>query len=162
MPAGEGICVVQPKIDGTVTPKPWCVIVPFTLPGEVVRVRVYRSARMHSYADLLEVVEPNAELRDMDRVQCKYFGECAGCQYQVGFIAIDFTMPDRPGIRCCLTKPNWTSSAMLWSRHTKILVVRCPFVVASKLTSVLSSAITRPTLRYRSRNWSDHWLSVTV
>ncbi|KAF8645081.1 hypothetical protein AX16_008139 [Volvariella volvacea WC 439] len=38
---------------------------------------------MYSYADLLEVITPNNALRDMSRVQCKYFGQCAGCQYQM-------------------------------------------------------------------------------
>lgn len=26
---------------------------------------------------------PNNEMRDMSRVKCKYFGTCAGCQYQM-------------------------------------------------------------------------------
>lgn len=38
---------------------------------------------MYSYADLLDVITPNPEFRDMSRVQCKYFGKCAGCQYQM-------------------------------------------------------------------------------
>ncbi|KAF4566526.1 tRNA(m5U54)methyltransferase [Pleurotus pulmonarius] len=62
---------------------PWVVVVPFSLPGEKVRARVYRSGLMHSLADLLEVIRPNAELRDESRVECKYFGSCAGCQYQM-------------------------------------------------------------------------------
>ncbi|KAF9491625.1 tRNA methyltransferase [Pleurotus eryngii] len=62
---------------------PWVVVVPFCLPGEKVRAKVYRSGLMHSLADLVEVVTPNNELRDQSRVQCKYFGTCAGCQYQM-------------------------------------------------------------------------------
>ncbi|RDB19521.1 tRNA (uracil(54)-C(5))-methyltransferase [Hypsizygus marmoreus] len=62
---------------------PWTVILPFALPGERVRARIYRNARLHSFADLLEVVTPNSELRDPSRVKCKYFGSCAGCQYQM-------------------------------------------------------------------------------
>jgi tRNA (uracil-5-)-methyltransferase len=38
---------------------------------------------MHSFADLVQVVTPNLDLRDDSRVQCRYFGRCAGCQYQV-------------------------------------------------------------------------------
>ncbi|TRM62824.1 S-adenosyl-L-methionine-dependent methyltransferase [Schizophyllum amplum] len=60
----------------------WVLVIPFCLPGEKVKVRVYRHARLHSRADLLEVLEPNTELRDMSRVGCKYFAQCAGCQYQ--------------------------------------------------------------------------------
>lgn len=59
------------------------LVIPFCLPGEKVRVRVYRQARLHSFADFLELLVPNEEMRDMSRVKCKYFGRCAGCQYQV-------------------------------------------------------------------------------
>ncbi|KAI0247844.1 S-adenosyl-L-methionine-dependent methyltransferase [Lactifluus subvellereus] len=62
---------------------PWVVVVPFVLPGEVIRARVYRHARMYSFADLISIQVPNSELRDMNRVKCKYFGTCAGCQYQM-------------------------------------------------------------------------------
>lgn len=59
------------------------IVTPLSLPGERIRARVYRHARLHSHADLLEILEPNSEWRDMSRVQCQYFGKCAGCQYQV-------------------------------------------------------------------------------
>ena len=62
---------------------PWVVVVPLSLPGEVVKARVYRHARLHSYADLVGIEEPNPEMRDMSRVKCQYFGKCSGCQYQV-------------------------------------------------------------------------------
>lgn len=32
---------------------PWVIVAPFALPGESIRVRAYRSARLHSFADLL-------------------------------------------------------------------------------------------------------------
>ena len=38
---------------------------------------------MYSFADLISIEVSNSKLRDMGRVQCKYFGTCAGCQYQV-------------------------------------------------------------------------------
>ncbi|KAJ7660000.1 S-adenosyl-L-methionine-dependent methyltransferase [Mycena rosella] len=63
--------------------RPWVVVVPFCLPGETVRVRVYRNARMHSLADLIAVVTPNPEMRDDSLVRCKYFTSCGGCQYQM-------------------------------------------------------------------------------
>jgi len=62
---------------------PWAIIVPFSLPGEIIRAKVYRNARMHSVADFVTVIKPNTEIRDDSRVQCKYFGKCGGCQYQV-------------------------------------------------------------------------------
>ncbi|KAF5346081.1 hypothetical protein D9756_010839 [Leucocoprinus leucothites] len=62
---------------------PWAIVVPFSLPGEIVRAKVYRNARMHSIADFVKVIQPNPELRDDSRIQCRYFGKCGGCQYQM-------------------------------------------------------------------------------
>ena len=60
-------------------PSGWVVMVPFTLPGERVRVRVYRNHKNYSEADLLEVLTPSPH-----RVapRCELFGRCGGCQYQ--------------------------------------------------------------------------------
>jgi 23S rRNA (uracil1939-C5)-methyltransferase/tRNA (uracil-5-)-methyltransferase len=54
-------------------------MVPFTLPGEKVRARVYRNHKNYSEADLLEVLTPSPH-----RVapRCTLFGRCGGCQYQ--------------------------------------------------------------------------------
>ena len=61
------------RIDG------WVVMVPFALPGERVRARVYRNHANYSDADLIEVLTPSP-----DRVEpkCDLFGLCGGCQYQ--------------------------------------------------------------------------------
>lgn len=61
------------RVDG------WVVFVPFALPGEKVKARVYRNDKNCSHADLTEVLEPSP-----DRVEplCPLFGECGGCQYQ--------------------------------------------------------------------------------
>ncbi|THV03367.1 tRNA methyltransferase [Dendrothele bispora CBS 962.96] len=63
--------------------RPWVVIVPFSLPGERVKARIYKNARMHSMADFIEVLRPNPEMRDDSRVKCRYFSKCGGCQYQM-------------------------------------------------------------------------------
>ncbi|KAG6900364.1 hypothetical protein C0993_011995 [Termitomyces sp. T159_Od127] len=63
--------------------RPWTIIVPFALPGERIKARIYRNARLHSFADLVEVITPNTALRDDNRVRCQYFGTCGGCQYQM-------------------------------------------------------------------------------
>lgn len=61
------------RVDG------WVVFVPFVLPGELVRCRVYRNHKNFSEADLMEVLEPSPERVDP---QCVLFGQCGGCQYQ--------------------------------------------------------------------------------
>jgi tRNA/tmRNA/rRNA uracil-C5-methylase (TrmA/RlmC/RlmD family) len=57
----------------------WVVMVPFTLPGERVRARVFRNQKNFSEADLVEVLTPSPH-----RVSppCPVFGRCGGCQYQ--------------------------------------------------------------------------------
>jgi tRNA/tmRNA/rRNA uracil-C5-methylase (TrmA/RlmC/RlmD family) len=66
---GSGVA----RVDG------WVVFVPFTLPGEKVRARVYRNDKNCSHSDLVEVLVPSP-----DRITplCPLFGECGGCQYQ--------------------------------------------------------------------------------
>jgi 23S rRNA (uracil1939-C5)-methyltransferase/tRNA (uracil-5-)-methyltransferase len=57
----------------------WVVMVPFTLPGERVRARVFRNQKNFSEADLVEVLKPSPH-----RIAppCPLFGRCGGCQYQ--------------------------------------------------------------------------------
>ena len=66
---GNGVA----RVDG------WVVFVPFALPGELVKCRIYRNHKNYSNADLMEVLEPSTE-----RVPtvCSLFGTCGGCQYQ--------------------------------------------------------------------------------
>jgi 23S rRNA (uracil1939-C5)-methyltransferase/tRNA (uracil-5-)-methyltransferase len=61
------------RIDG------WVVMVPFVIPGERVRARVFRNFQNYSDADLVEVLEASP-----DRVspRCPLFTRCGGCQYQ--------------------------------------------------------------------------------
>jgi tRNA (uracil-5-)-methyltransferase len=59
-------------------------VVPFTVPGDTVKVKVYRHLQNehHSVADFISVIKPSA-LRDDSRVKCKYFSQCSGCQFQM-------------------------------------------------------------------------------
>ncbi|HEY1108493.1 MAG TPA: class I SAM-dependent RNA methyltransferase [Opitutaceae bacterium] len=57
----------------------WVVMVPFTLPGERVRARVFRNHKNFSEADLVEVVTASPDRTDP---RCPLFGRCGGCQYQ--------------------------------------------------------------------------------
>lgn len=58
----------------------WVVHVPYTIPDEEVRARVFRNHASYSEADLVEVIQSSPT-----RVQssCKYYTQCGGCQYQV-------------------------------------------------------------------------------
>ena len=75
LPATEGQ-VPEPQDS---RPSGWVVMVPFTLPGERVKVRVYRNHKNFSEADLLEVLTPSPHRIDP---KCPLFGRCGGCQYQ--------------------------------------------------------------------------------
>ena len=57
----------------------WVVMVPFTLPGEKVKVRVFRNHKNYSEADLVAVLTPSPHRIDP---RCPLFGRCGGCQYQ--------------------------------------------------------------------------------
>ena len=57
----------------------WVVMVPFTLPGERVRARVFRNHKNFSEADLVEVLTPSPH---RVAAPCPLFGRCGGCQYQ--------------------------------------------------------------------------------
>ena len=67
----EGVGVA--RVDG------WVVFVPFTLPGERVRCRVFRNHKNYSEADFIEVLEASPH---RVQPQCALFGSCGGCQYQ--------------------------------------------------------------------------------
>lgn len=57
----------------------WVVMVPFSLPGECVRARVFKNHANYSEADLVKVLTPS---KDRVKAPCPLFGECGGCQYQ--------------------------------------------------------------------------------
>ncbi|GEP42924.1 class I SAM-dependent RNA methyltransferase [Brevifollis gellanilyticus] len=66
---GKGVA----RVDG------WVVFVPFALPGELVRCRIFRNHKNYSDSDIVQVIEPSPH-----RVEhvCAVFGTCGGCQYQ--------------------------------------------------------------------------------
>ena len=57
----------------------WVVFVPFCLPGETVRARIWKNEASCSHADLVEVLTPSP-VRQKPR--CPLFTTCGGCQYQ--------------------------------------------------------------------------------
>ncbi|KAK9477264.1 S-adenosyl-L-methionine-dependent methyltransferase [Lipomyces japonicus] len=58
------------------------VVVPFTVPGDRVKAKLYSQLPFFSYADLLEVLKAG-DARDDSLIRCKYFAKCAGCQFQM-------------------------------------------------------------------------------
>ncbi|GAA5895266.1 hypothetical protein JCM8208_005956 [Rhodotorula glutinis] len=103
---GDGLALLTPE--GSDKPTR-LVQIPFALEGERVRIHVHRHEPDYfmSHADLLDILEPsprrNADVDELpgrtfvgdnkvkldavrakfgNRVQCQYFGECSGCQYQ--------------------------------------------------------------------------------
>ncbi|OAV99251.1 hypothetical protein PTTG_00422 [Puccinia triticina 1-1 BBBD Race 1] len=71
---GDGIAI-SPQ-------KNWALVIPFCVPGDVVRSRIFRHNSTHSVGDLISVMTPG-ESRNDALIRCKYFGKCSGCQYQM-------------------------------------------------------------------------------
>lgn len=61
------------RVDG------WVVMVPFVIPGERVKVRIFRNFQNYSDADLVEVLEASPDRIDP---KCPLYTRCGGCQYQ--------------------------------------------------------------------------------
>ncbi len=66
---GAGIA----KDEGKIT------FIPYTVPGDLVQVRITEEKRRFSRAEIVALLEPSP-----DRVEppCPYFGQCGGCQWQ--------------------------------------------------------------------------------
>lgn len=84
--SGLGRVALPGSQPSTLNPQPttqpgggWVVMVPFTLPGERVRVRVFRNHKNFSEADLVEVLTPSPH---RVAAKCPLFARCGGCQYQ--------------------------------------------------------------------------------
>jgi len=53
--------------------------IPFTIPGETVRIRVTAEKKQYYRAELLEVLKPSP---DRISARCPHFGPCGGCHFQ--------------------------------------------------------------------------------
>ncbi|CAK9837280.1 tRNA (m5U54) methyltransferase Trm2 [Schizosaccharomyces pombe] len=72
--SGDGI--------GLVCNDQYAVVVPFTLPGDIVKAKLHFLADTYALADFLEVISPSED-RDDTLIKCPYFAKCGGCQYQM-------------------------------------------------------------------------------
>lgn len=77
--SGLGRISIENRDSKIENPAGWVVMVPFTLPGERVRARVFRNHKNFSEADLVEVLSPSPH---RVAAPCPLFGRCGGCQYQ--------------------------------------------------------------------------------
>lgn len=59
-------------------------VVPFSLPGDVVKAKVinYFPQKGYTLTDFIEVLVP-ASQRDSSLIRCGYFSKCSGCQFQM-------------------------------------------------------------------------------
>ena len=55
------------------------LFIPFTAPGDQVRVRVIQADKRYAQAELLEVIRPSPV---RVKPQCPAFGQCGGCEWQ--------------------------------------------------------------------------------
>ena len=79
--SGESLSLYTPKGDGGEERK-WAIVTPFAHPGDLIRAKVFKHDRLHSTADMVEILEYSETYRggEGDRRKnpeggCKYFGE---------------------------------------------------------------------------------------
>ncbi|ODQ66367.1 S-adenosyl-L-methionine-dependent methyltransferase, partial [Nadsonia fulvescens var. elongata DSM 6958] len=58
------------------------LVVPFVVPGDKVKVKLYKAQTYYQLCDLVEIVEASPD-RDDSLVNCQYFAKCSGCQFQM-------------------------------------------------------------------------------
>ncbi|KAK7204450.1 tRNA(m5U54)methyltransferase [Myxozyma melibiosi] len=75
---GDGLGLLYAE-DGSVEN---VVVVPYSIPGDVVRAKLYQYHQFHIQADLISIVSSGPE-RDDSLIRCKYFSMCGGCQLQM-------------------------------------------------------------------------------
>ncbi|MEO5968493.1 MAG: TRAM domain-containing protein [Bdellovibrionia bacterium] len=55
------------------------IFIPFSAPGDLVRVQIVEIHKNYAHAEILEILEPSA---DRQAPPCPIFGKCGGCQWQ--------------------------------------------------------------------------------
>lgn len=65
--------------DGVGRVNDWVIMVPHTIPGELIKAKVYRNHKTYSQATLTAVIDPSPHRVE---AKCPLFGVCGGCQYQ--------------------------------------------------------------------------------
>lgn len=80
--SGESLSLYTTAAEGEGEGRKWVIVAPFAHPGDLIRVKIVKHDRLHSVADLVEILEYNETFRggEGDRRKnpeagCKYFGE---------------------------------------------------------------------------------------
>jgi 23S rRNA (uracil1939-C5)-methyltransferase len=70
--AGEGVSIAyeNDKI----------VFIRYAIPGELIKVNIYKETKSYSMAEPVEILEPSP---DRIKPECRYFALCGGCDYQM-------------------------------------------------------------------------------
>lgn len=76
--SGDGLGIIDNPVEEG---KKQVVIIPFGLPGDTVKIRVFKTHPSYVESDLLEV-STKSKMRNDDLINCEYFGKCSGCQFQ--------------------------------------------------------------------------------
>lgn len=76
--SGDGLGIIDNPVEEA---KRQIVVIPFGLPGDIVRIKVFKTHPSYVEGDLLEVTT-KSEMRNDDLINCRYFGKCSGCQFQ--------------------------------------------------------------------------------
>jgi tRNA/tmRNA/rRNA uracil-C5-methylase (TrmA/RlmC/RlmD family) len=81
VPLPENVDTIPDTNGDATTPKEkrWVIFIPNVIPGESVRIRIYRNHATYSDADLLEILTPS---EDRIEPRCDLATVCGGCQYQ--------------------------------------------------------------------------------
>ncbi|CAN6601219.1 tRNA (uracil(54)-C(5))-methyltransferase [Trichomonascus vanleenenianus] len=58
------------------------VVVPYTVVGDKVKAKIYKTFKYYFQAEMVEVLTKSDD-RDDSLVRCRYFNTCSGCQYQM-------------------------------------------------------------------------------
>lgn len=75
---GDGLALVDNPMEEN---KKQIVLIPFALPGDLVKIKIFKTHPSYVESDLLDIIKPS-EMRDHSLIKCKYFGKCSGCQFQ--------------------------------------------------------------------------------
>lgn len=70
--ANEGVCVARENDK--------VIFVRYVLPGELVRVKIYKETKDYAVGEPLEILEKSTDRVD---APCPYFGLCGGCDFQM-------------------------------------------------------------------------------